>query len=217
MQYSSFKSMSLKFIGFKCWGLLALLVMIQALSVNADSGNKNMSNTDSNVEREVTALIHDTAERWNSQDFTQVLELWDKNEPVPFYLAEEQDDWFIGWDALNNYLNPPRVNPVLQGLREEMHNIHVKQIAPGLAIAAWDMHFEMKMRGSKPIGEDVRVSAVLRKTEEGWRYIHWAESPMTATMYMKRLLEKNVDQEKFDVVHERWKEKNGAAAQGDRK
>lgn len=59
------------------------------------------------------------------------------------------------------------------------------------------MHFEMKIIGRKPIGEEIRVSAVLRRTAEGWRYIHWAESPMTAPMYLMKLMERDVDHEKF--------------------
>lgn len=94
---------------------------------------------------EVEAVIHATAEAWNSQDFASVLELWDPSEATPFYLAEEQEDWFIGWDPLRNYLAPPTPSPAVQGIREEMRNIHVKFIAPDLALAAWWMHFEMKI------------------------------------------------------------------------
>lgn len=155
------------------------------------------------VEAEVSAVIHATAEAWNSQDFARVLELWDPDEPTPFYLAEEQPDWFVGWEKLRAYLDPPKPSPAVQGIREEMRDIHVKRIGPDHAIAAWWMHFEMKIIGRPPIGEDVRVSAVLRRTAAGWRYIHWAESPMTGVMYMHRLMERDVDQEKFKVVLER--------------
>lgn len=155
------------------------------------------------VQAEVTAIIHATAEAWNSQDYASVLELWDPDEPTPFYLAEEQADWFVGWDKLRAYLAPPKPSPAVQGIREEMRDIHVNHIGPDLAIAAWWMHFEMKIIGRKPIGEEVRVSAVLRRTPAGWRYIHWAESPMTGVMYMQKLMERDVDQDKFAVVHER--------------
>lgn len=151
----------------------------------------------------VEAVIHETAERWNSQDYASVLALWDPDEPVPFYLAEEQRSWFIGWEPLRAYLDPPRPSPAVQGIREEMRNVQVKIVAPGIAVAAWEMHFEMKIIGRPPIGEEVRVSAVLRRTGAGWRYVHWAESPMTASMYLQTLMEKEVDQGKFAVVHAR--------------
>ena len=144
------------------------------------------------VEAAVTAVVYETAERWNSQDFSSVLELWDQNEPFPTYLAEEQAQWFVGWDRLRDYLDPPAANPIIEVLREEMSKIQVNQIAPDLAIAIWEMHFEMKVRGSNPIGEDVRVSAVLRNTPEGWRYIHWVESPKATMVYIEDLFEQGV-------------------------
>ena len=144
------------------------------------------------VEAAVIEVIHDTAARWNSQHFATLLELWDPNEPFPTYLAEEQAQWFVGWERLRGYLDPPRPNPIVEAIREEMYNIQVKQIAPDLAIAVWEMHFEMKTIGSHPIGEEVRVSAVLRNTPDGWRYIHWAESPKTAMVYIEDLYEKEV-------------------------
>ena len=159
----------------------------------------------------VEAVIHDTAERWNSQDYSTVLKLWDNDEEVPFYLAEEQDDWFIGWEQLRAYLDPPRPSPVVEGLREEMYDISVKLIADDLAIAAWRMHFEMKIRGKAPIGEEVRVSAVLRRKPEGWRYIHWAESPMTALMYIEKLFQRDVDHEKFAPMIERARARRAAS------
>jgi len=163
-------------------------------AVNADGDTETAA---------VRAIIHATAEAWNSQDFSKVLELWDPAEATPFYLAEEQDDWFIGWDPLKNYLAPAQPSPAVQGIREEMRDIMVKLIAPELAIAAWWMHFEMIFIGRKPIGEDIRVSAVLRRTNAGWRYIHWAESPMTAPMYLMKLMERDVDHAKFAGCHER--------------
>ena len=166
------------------------------------------------VEADVTAVIKDTAERWNSQDYATLLELWDPNEPFPTYLAEEQAQWFVGWDRLRGYLDPPRPNPIVEAIREDMYNIQVKQIGPDLAIAIWEMHFEMKTIGSNPIGEEVRVSAVLRNTQDGWRYIHWAESPQTAMVYIEGLYEKDVAPgwaEYFEGAQQRkkdvWKKK----------
>jgi len=121
------------------------------------------------VEADVKAVIHDTAERWNSQDFATIL-----------------------WERLRGYLDPARPNPAIEVIREEMSNIHVKLIAPDLAIAVWDLHFEMKIIAAHPIGENVRVSAVLRRTDAGWRYIHWAESPKTAMVYIEDLFERDV-------------------------
>ena len=69
------------------------------------------------IEADVKAVIHDTAERWNSQDFATLLELWDPDEAYPTYLAEEQAQWFIGWDRIRSYLDPARPNPAIEAIR----------------------------------------------------------------------------------------------------
>lgn len=140
----------------------------------------------------VTAIVEETAKRWNSQDYATLLGLWDRAEAYPTYLAEEQAEWFVGWDRLRRYLDPPRPIPVIEAIRMFAEDVRVKQIAPDLAIGIWNWHFEMKTIGSNPIGEDVRVSGVFRRTADGWRYIHYAESPKSAPVYLEDLMEKEV-------------------------
>jgi len=144
------------------------------------------------VEKGVLATLMETEKRWNSQDFASLLELWDDADAFPTYLAEEQAQWFVGRDRLTRYLDPPRPNPAIEAIREQYSGIQIKQIAPDLAIAIWYMHFEMKVIGTRPIGEDIRVSAVLRNTADGWRYIHWAESPKSGLVYIRDLFEQDV-------------------------
>ncbi|MGI9330541.1 MAG: YybH family protein [Gammaproteobacteria bacterium] len=182
---------------FALLGSLTALLLL-ASSVSFAGGHKRIEpmvpiTVDPEVEAAVKAVVLDTAERWNSQDYATVLELWDKNEPFPTYLAEEQAQWFVGWERLNEYLDPAMPNPIVDAIREEMFQIQVKEIGPDLAIAIWEMRFHMKMRFSNAIGETVRVSAVLRNTPDGWRYIHWAESPKTAMVYIEDLYEQDVD------------------------
>jgi hypothetical protein len=134
----------------------------------------------------------ETEKRWNSQDFATILELWDEDQEVPTYIAEEQAQWFVGWERLRGYLDPPRPNPAIEALRMDYYDIQVKQIAPDLAIAIWYLHFEMKVIASNPIGEEVRASGVFRKKDDGWKWIHYAESPITAGVFLENLMETQV-------------------------
>jgi len=147
---------------------------------------------DADLNAELEETIMQMADRWNSQDYATVLEMWDPHEEVPFYLAEEQADWFIGWNPLRSYLAPEQPNPIIEVMRLLPSNIRAKRIAPDLAIAVWDLHFEMKMRFSKAIGEDVRVSGVFRKRPEGWRFIFYAESPQAPLVYIEKLFQQGV-------------------------
>ena len=172
---------------------------------------------DKEVEAGVIATLMETEKRWNSQDFATILELWDEDQEFPTYIAEEQAQWFVGWDRLRGYLDPPRPNPAIEALRMDYYDIQVKQIAPDLAIAIWYLHFEMKVIASKPIGEEVRASGVFRKKDDGWKWIHYAESPITAAVFLENLMETQVADD-WDEFYEQaqknkkeiWRKKRAA-------
>ena len=193
--------------------LIALtgMVLVMAASASFGGGHKRIEpmvpiEVDPQVEAGVKAVVLETAERWNSQDYATVLELWDPDEPYPTYLAEEQAQWFVGWERINDYLDPDMPNPIIEAIKEEMYNIQVKEIGDDLAIAIWEMKFHMKTRFANAFGEYVRVSAVLRNTDDGWKYIHWAESPKTAMVYIEDLYEKDVDDD-WDEFYQDAKKK----------
>ncbi|MCP4000915.1 MAG: nuclear transport factor 2 family protein [Gammaproteobacteria bacterium] len=162
---------------------------------------------DLEVQEGVTKTLMATEAAWNSQDFAKILELWDEDQEFPTYIAEEQAQWFVGWDRLREYLDPPRPNPAIEALRLDYYDIQVKQIAPDLAIAIWYLHFEMKVIGSNPIGEEVRASGVFRKTDDGWKWIHYAESPVTAAVFLENLMEMQVRDDWDEFYEEAQKNK----------
>jgi len=176
------------------------------------------------VEAGVIATLMETEKRWNSQDFATILELWDEDQEVPTYIAEEQAQWFVGWERLRGYLDPPRPNPAIEALRLDYYDIQVKQIAPDLAIAIWYLHFEMKVIASNPIGEEVRASGVFRKKDDGWKWIHYAESPITAGVFLENLMETQV-RDDWDEFYEEaqankkaiWKRKREEQKQAQKK
>ncbi len=177
---------------------------------------------DPEVRDGVIATLKATEAGWTSQDFATILELWDEDQAFPTYIAEEQGQWFVGWDRLRGYLDPPRPNPAIEAMRLNYYDIQVKQIAPDLAIAIWYLHFEMKVIGSNPIGEEVRASGVFRKKDDGWKWIHYAESPKTASVFLEDLMETQVEDD-WDEFYEQaqknkkeiWKRKREQAKQSD--
>jgi len=174
----------------------AALLLIACTTAQAGGHKVVMPQVDIPVDPEVKAgviaTLMETEKRWNSQNFATILELWDEEQEFPTYIAEEQSQWFVGWDRLRGYLDPPRPNPAIEALRMNYYDIQVKQIAPDLAIAIWYLHFEMKVIASNPIGEEVRASGVFRKTDDGWKWIHYAESPKAAAVFLEDLMETQV-------------------------
>lgn len=162
---------------------------------------------DPEVDAGVRKTLAATQEAWNSQDFAKILDLWDPAQEFPTYIAEEQAQWFVGWDRLREYLDPPRPNPAIEALRLYYYDIQVKQIAPDMAIAIWYLHFEMKVIASNPIGEEVRASGVFRKTDDGWMWIHYAESPKTAAVFLEDLMETQVRDDWDEFYEQAQKDK----------
>jgi len=142
---------------------------------------------------EVTALLRRTEEYWNAQDTAGLRTLWDTDDPEPFYLAGEQEDWFAGWPALNGYLAPAGQPKITEAIRVRFYRIQARYLADDLAFAAYWMRTDMKLTFSpKPFGSDNRVSAVLRRKPDGWRYLTYAEAFQAPTGYLQKLFEKDV-------------------------
>ena len=41
-------------------------------------------------------MLRKTEAIWDSQDTARLRDLWDTDDPDPYYLAGEQENWFIG-------------------------------------------------------------------------------------------------------------------------
>lgn len=164
------------------------------------------------IEVDVSAIVQESAARWTAQDSVSVLELWDRDDSRPMYLAAEQDDWLIGWAEVSDYITPSGPTSALEAMRKRVSNIRVKQIAPDLAIAAWEMHLDMKFRGRPAIGNNLRLTGVLRKTLQGWRFIHYVEAPMTPLVYIQKFYERDVEPEFHEVYETALKNRAGEGA-----
>jgi hypothetical protein len=177
---------------------------IAALSATAAEQNSEPTGNDMLV-TEIEALLRQTEQAWDSQDTIRLKELWDTDDDHPYYLAGEQEDWFVGWEELNRYLDPPPSTPkVTQAIRVRFYNIRARLLAPDLAFAAYWMRTDMKLIFTpKPFGSDNRVSAILRKKADGWKYLCYAEAFQAPNLYFQKLFEKDVSpeyQEFFDRV-----------------
>ena len=147
----------------------------------------------SDLQQEFEQLFRNYEEIWNSQDYARLKEYWDEDDSDPFYLAEEQDDWKFGWPAVERYWEPTPGKSALESIWMRYREIRAKQIAPDLAIVACWVRHDMKLRGPmKATGGDARVMSVFRRKLEGWRFIAYAEGPMSPVLFMHKLYEMNV-------------------------
>ena len=121
---------------------------------------------------EIENVFRDAEKIWDSQQYGNLKNLWDQEDPSPFYLAEEQPNWKIGWEALKKYWEPIPGKRMIEAIRMRFYDIQVKRLSDDLVFAAGWIRHDMKIRGPmKAWGGDARVCAVLRKKEDGWKFI----------------------------------------------
>ena len=93
----------------------------------------------------------------------------------------------IGWDALKWYFETPERFAAIEAMDYHPSNIRVRSLTDELVLATWNIRAEMKFRFGPPVGEQLRANALLRDTEQGWRFIYYAEAPKSTMSYMQDL------------------------------
>jgi hypothetical protein len=167
---------------------LAGLAALAALPAGSAAG--------SGLRGEIEAVLRRTAEIWNSQDFGRLKEVWDADDPEPWYVPEEVTEPFRTWPEIENYWSPkgPRV---LDAFRWEFSNLRVKSLSGDLALALFNHYYEygVTIPGRPPqppmAGED-RCLALFRKKPGGWRHILYAQCPPGPESYVRGLRERIV-------------------------
>ena len=135
----------------------------------------------------IDAVLKRTREIWNSQDFGRLKEVWDANDPEPWYVPEEIEEPFYSWPQLERYWNPGR--KVLKGFRWDYDKLRVKMLCDDLAIALFNHYYEIQLIFGPPeptAGFD-RVITLFRKTEDGWRHILYAQCPLGPESYVRAM------------------------------
>ena len=165
------------------------------------------------VTTDIETLVGEFAARWSSPEWNTLLDLWDPDEETPYYLFSHQPDWLIGWEQMRGYFSETpsvpakdvaELNPVgmtqielihyeyrnesdLEATRYTPSGIRVRQIAPDIALAIWYVKFDYKPKYQPAMGETFKANALFRNTADGWKFIHYAETPDSAIMYGERL------------------------------
>ena len=159
----------------------------------------------------IDELLKTTRSIWNSQQFDRLKEVWDANDPEPWYVPEEIEIPFYSWPELENYWNPGEPgSKVLKGFRWDYSNLRVKELAPDLAIAIFDHFYEIQVSfgpQQDPIAGQDKVLTLFRKTKDGWRHILYAQCPQSPENYL-RMLRKSFVKPDFEEYRDNLSENN---------
>ena len=165
---------------------------------------------------EIEAVLKRTEEIWNSQHFYRLKDVWDADDPEPWYVPEEITTPFRSWPEIEKYWGPPL--RVLRAFRWKFSNLHVKALAPDLTLALFDHFYEIELAVGRPplppptAGFD-RCLTLFRKKPDGWKHILYAQCPLGPDTYIRALREKIVqpDFKAFsDEAEARYRERHGA-------
>lgn len=144
---------------------------------------------------QVNAVLDAYVDAWNRMDFAALGSLWDSSSPDLYYVAEEVDHALHGFAAIDAYWQ--RTAATVEFVRIRIEDRRVRQLADDIVVATWGMHVEASMRGYEaqgfsPVGSDVKVTAILRRCDGDWRFIHYVEAPLGALPFVRRVYNSNV-------------------------
>jgi hypothetical protein len=138
---------------------------------------------------EIAAVLDRTAAVWNSQHFYRLKDVWDGNDPEPWYVPEEVRTPFYSWPEIEKYWGPER--RVLRAFRWGYDDLRVKSVAPDLALAIFNHYYELELALGKPpppptAGFD-RCLTIFRRTAGGWRHVLYAQCPSGPELYVREM------------------------------
>jgi hypothetical protein len=141
---------------------------------------------------EIEEVLEQTQARWNSGKRDTLKEMWDADDPEPWYVPEEYRDPFMSWAEIDEYWNPNTSG--LEYFQWGFSNVRAKRLAPDIALSIFDHFYELKVKGDtqKPWGGFDRCLAIFRKKPEGWRHILYAQCPLGAEIYVRAMREQLV-------------------------
>lgn len=147
--------------------------------------------TDSDFKVEITAFFEAYSACWNSQEYSTLAGLWDRDDAQPFYRAMEVERCFTSWKQLERYWNPgPHV---IDGLCNVYTNLVPKRMTDDVAVVLFDLEWDIKAIGrTQPMSGTDPGMAVLRRKSEGWRMAAYMESCMHPAGYVRKMFERQV-------------------------
>ncbi|MCU0759392.1 MAG: nuclear transport factor 2 family protein [Steroidobacteraceae bacterium] len=144
------------------------------------------------LEAELDALMARYYDRFGAMDFAEARRVFDTADPQPVYLAEEIDEFLRDWPAIEAYWAASQA--AMSKLSSRHWDLRARQVADDLATATWRLHWNAQVVGQqKPVGGEVRVTAMFRRRPEGWRLFHYVEAPLAPILYVRKLYEGQVD------------------------
>ena len=167
---------------------LALGLGFATLAGLMESPALAQDNGDDDLVAEIEEVLQQTQDRWNSGDTTTLREVWDTDDPDPWYVPEEIVKAFTTWEEITAYWSP-KGSRGLEYFKWGFADVRAKRLAPDIALAMFQHFYEFQRAGgtTPPSGGFDRCLAIFRKKPEGWRHILYAQCPLGPEAYVRAL------------------------------
>ena len=204
---------------------------------NVDPGYQDFhvgSLLDAETTKDITGLIEEFAGRWTPEKWTSIPELWDR-DTEPYVLLAHQRDWLVGWEQIDGYFSenqtlptktvPPlgqsgirqieakhyefRAEQDLEAILYAVDRITMHEIDPGMVLAVWYVDYQYKPKRLAPRAEHFKANAIFKKTDDGWKFVHYGEAAMSTIMYVERMFRSQVSNEFREQIKAQSSEKKG--------
>ena len=148
--------------------------------------------TSATLNAEIAAVLDDLCGCWNRLDLPAIERLWDPLEETPYALPQEIRQPVVGWAALRDYWIQGAAR--LERASMRWWDLHGKPLAPDLAVALYQMHWNGDIKGFDGlVGVDSRVTAVFRRRGERWLICHYVEAPAAPMLHLMKYYALSVD------------------------
>ncbi|MDX1291770.1 MAG: nuclear transport factor 2 family protein [Hyphomonas sp.] len=154
-----------------------------------------MSNRVPETDLAIKTLLQDYAAAWSELRADAIAAHWDRSDPEPLYLAEEIPAAMVSWDEVNAYW--AHNDDFHRKVSLDFGPPAIKHLGDGVACLVMEMNWQIAFRNftSKAMAGSNRVLAIVRDTEEGWKFISWVEAPLAPIMYFRNQYENAVTPE----------------------
>ena len=126
--------------------------------------------TDEEIKNEIIELINETKRIWDTQNYSDLKNLWDTDDENPLYIPEERIDFPTDWKSLEKYWDPIPGRKLLEGIRNDYSNIKIKLVSNDVALIVMDLHYDLKVINSNAMSGFDRVMCVVVKKNGQWKY-----------------------------------------------
>ncbi len=126
---------------------------------------------------------------WSARDDAALVNLWDLDDAAATYVPADAPDRILGGRAIADYLRQ-RVQD-FQDIRMRPAILKPRRLKADLGAAFAVLDWAHRRRaGELPVGGTIRVAAVLRQSEETWRFCHYAEAPVAPLVELRQFYQR---------------------------